>query len=105
MARVLVVSALVTLVLLAGGCSGSGARVAAEDYGDAWPFTASAGYLECVGAGGAVFRTGRERFALNGIAAAAGYPRVDPIWRSDPTGALPKVNLGPFIRKARALCR
>jgi hypothetical protein len=43
-------------------------------------------------------------YAVNGHALHTGHPDIDPIWKDDPTGAAPKVDIGRLIDKGRRLC-
>jgi hypothetical protein len=77
----------------------------AADYGEAWPLTIDRAELRCEGAGAVVVRDGQREFGVNGTAIAAGYARLNPIWRDDPSGFEPKVSIRPLIARGLSLCR
>lgn len=79
-----------------------------DDYGDDWPFTVEDGIVACERGSMVVFRTGGRTYAVNGTARGfkeeAGYLDFEEIWRDDPTGMLPKVNISPIIDMGLDLC-
>lgn len=106
------------------------APISADGFGNAWPFTVSAGTLVCEQKmrGGRVLPMvtfipvegpyAHTPLAVNGTA-ATDYPDVDPIWRNDertmkelaaagvkfaPDGWRPKVQIGPIIEAGLKLC-
>lgn len=78
------------------------------DYGEAWAFTVDEGVIGCEPGGRVIFRQGGNTYAVNGTAMTwaerYGYSDIDPIWRTDPTGRTPKVDIGPFITLGLSLC-
>jgi hypothetical protein len=77
--------------------------VTAAEYGDEWPLTVDSGVLQCQG-NAASIRTPRGVYALNGFALQEGLPRLDPIWRDDPSVPGVKVSIGDLLDMALALC-
>jgi hypothetical protein len=102
---------------LAAGPKGSripSVKIGCADVGEKrWPLTVPGGLLQCeplVISGLPVERVTFEApdgtiYAVNGHALDAGYPEIDPIWKDDPTGIAPKVNIGPLIDKGLNLCQ
>lgn len=80
------------------------------EYGAAWPLTVDHGVVVCVPKPGTnvdvltFVSPDGEEYALNGIAAGADYPDIDPIWRNDPDIPGAKVGIGPLIRRASSVC-
>lgn len=99
------ISIKVALVFLMAACSPSENQVTQSQFGDKWPFTVESGYVDCVQPSRAIFRANGEVYALNGLARSAGYKPIDEIWRDDPTGVLPKINIGQMISLALAQCK
>jgi len=83
----------------------AGVAVSQAEYGAAWPFTVTSGYVDCVPPQSAVFRTGSSAYALNGMAKSRGFPDVRPIWRDNPSLPGTKINIGPMIDLALQQCR
>lgn len=82
-----------------------GDRVTQVEYGQAWPFTVTAGTLRCVTDGARKYVTldtgdGIE-YGLNGSARAFGFPDSRSIYRDGKTGA----DLQPLIDRGLRLCQ
>lgn len=79
-----------------------GVRITAEEFGDRWPFTVAS--VELVVDRDAVYvKVGRTHYALNGLATARGdldAVDIDPIWKANPVGVPPKMDLGPVVARA-----
>jgi hypothetical protein len=110
---------LAALTLLLAGCSSSTpteptdasatqpnpGAVGRADFGKDWPLTVESGVLSCEGAGAVYFTTGGLRYAVNGLARGIhDAPDIDPIWAKDPSGTVPKKNIGPLITRGLQLC-
>ena len=52
-----------------------------------------------------VFTADGTEYGVNGTAMDAGYRKIAPIWKKDPTGLTPRVNIGDVIDRGLALCR
>jgi len=99
-----------------GGCSSATtatsdrktATISRATFQGDWPFTVPTGTLGCEPAGsplGAVtFATGGKVYAVNGIALDGHYADMAPIWRRDPSGVFPKVNIGAVLEAGLRLC-
>lgn len=75
------------------------------DYGDAWPFTVEDGQVVCFPGNQVVFITGGVTYAVNGLAMGVNrYADIRPIWRDNPSGITPKVDIGAMIQMGLALC-
>lgn len=95
---------LVALALVLASCSKRGVKVSRAEYGDAWPLTVESGRLECVPPSAIIFHSGGETYAVNGTADSLGYRDIRPIWRDNPDGPTPKINIGPLIKRGLAYC-
>ncbi|MFF3166620.1 MULTISPECIES: hypothetical protein [unclassified Streptomyces] len=70
-----------------------------------WPFTVSAGVLQCEGGAVTFEPPGGPRYAVNGTATDAGYPAMTPIWADDTNlGNGLKVDISEVLDKGRSLC-
>lgn len=83
-----------------------------SDLGATWPLSVKEGLLQCEEeevAGLIVQRVTFETpsgsvYAVNGHALDAGYPDITPIWKKDPSGVAPRLNIGPLIDRGLTLC-
>jgi len=78
--------------------------VSATEFGDAWPLTVQSGRIACIAPSAAVFIHNGTIYQLNGMASSRGYTSINPIWRDSPDIPGAKVNIGPLISAALALC-
>lgn len=101
-------SATITETLLPSATPRPRGYVHRDDYGDDWPFTVDDGTLACEDGLYVVFRHGDVTYSLNGtaqgVADEMGYVDIDPIWRADPGGVMPKVYIGDMVRMGLELC-
>jgi len=42
---------------------------------------------------------------VNGTAENKGYPKIDPIWKDDPTNPGLKINISDVLAEGRKLCK
>ncbi len=79
-----------------------------DDFGDEWPFTVEDGIVACERGSMVVFRASGKTYAVNGTARGfieeAGYVDFEEIWRDDPSGIFPKVDISPIIGMGLDLC-
>lgn len=79
-----------------------------EDYGKAWAFTVDEGVIECRTGNRVVFVSEGKTYALNGLARGwaerMGWLDIDQIWRDNPDGITPKIDISPFIELGLSLC-
>jgi hypothetical protein len=104
MARAISTALLMAIV----GCANPtppGTTVTQAEFGPGWPLTVASGTLRCEAETAIVFRTpdGND-FAVNGSATSLGYADIEPIWAADPSGAAPKLSLGPLVDLGLMLC-
>lgn len=100
------------IAVLVSACGpASGTTVTLQEYGDRWPFTVESGVLECGRSGvtdAVTFTSGGTTYSLNGtadtFASSKGWADVGPIWRDNPAGPGPKVDLSPLVTRGMALC-
>lgn len=85
--------------------------ISAEDFGDAWPFTAEEMHLQCL-PGNAVVVSDAETgamYPLNGPAQnrarALALEPLDKVWRDNPAIPGTKVSVGPVIEQGLQLCK
>lgn len=80
-------------------------RISRDDFGADWPLTVSHGELRCEEPSAVVFTApdGTE-YGVNGMATTQGYAEIDPIWRRDPSGIVPRMDIGPLIDRGLELC-
>ena len=78
---------------------------------DPWPLTSESGLLFCdpfgEGVGAVVYAPDEEPdafYAVNGMADAAGYDDIEPIWADRPDSDGLKVNIGALINAGLTLC-
>lgn len=78
----------------------------AEDYGDAWPLTVPDGIVSCEPVSRVLFTSGGKVYAINGTAMSQNkwLDIRDTIWRDNPTGLTPKVDINPVIELGLSLC-
>lgn len=85
-----------------------GTAVSMETSSFDWPLTISAGEVQCLEGSHAVFVSGGQKYALNGMASSwaekSGYIEIDLIWKPHPTNSALKVNIGPLIDLALKNC-
>ena len=62
---------------------GRAIRISEADFGKTWPFTVSEGELRCSGIGVVTFKVNNVAYAVNGLAASAGFAPIEPIWKLD----------------------
>lgn len=85
-------------------------EVSSSTFSSTWPLTVDRGEIRCdwlSGGGNAASFTAPDgrRYGLNGSARAQlGLPRIDPIWKDDPTNPGVKVNASDLLDAALALC-
>lgn len=82
-----------------------GKRVSHDQFGDEWPFTVSAGIVDCTGGQAAVFRVGSKTYQLNGFAKTLGYEPIDSIWKENPNNPGTRISIGPMISLALQECQ
>lgn len=92
------------LTIALTSCSLLGRYITAKEFGADYPFTVD-GYLECEPPGAIVFKGGGKAYAVNGTAENKGYPKIDPIWKADPTSPGSKINISDVIAEGRKLCK
>lgn len=84
------------------------AYVSAPEMGSGWPLSVYGGNVACESydTGEVLSFTAPDgtRYGINGTALATGLPRLDPIWKDDPSG-YGRTDVGPLMDRARALCR
>jgi hypothetical protein len=84
-------------------------KVTRNMFGKAWPLTVDEGILSCTGAKGlgvVTFEAKGTRYAVNGVAMSQKkYADIGKIWAPDPSGIVPKKNLGPLLERGLKLCK
>ena len=86
------------------------AVVTADTWTDGtWPLTVDGGVLACVGDAAFITTDDGRMWPLNGMARQVhanfgAEPATEPIWRENPRIPGTRVNIGPLIARARALC-
>lgn len=80
-----------------------------EVYGDDWAFTVEEGVIECRAGDRVVLVHEGNVYAMNGLALGAaeseGWLPIQTIWRDNPVGPGPKIDLTPFINLGLELCK
>jgi hypothetical protein len=104
-----VLSAVVLSATIA--CDGGAADASADtrllrraDFGATWPFTVDSLRVACLAGSKAVAYHGGSTYALNGTAKSWGYAAIEPIWLFRPDVPELRINIGPAIDAALALC-
>jgi hypothetical protein len=88
-----------------GGPDGSSVSVSKADFGKDWPLTVDSGTLHCEGAGTVTFASGGTTYAVNGFAIGEHkYADIQAIWAKDPSGMVPRKDIGPLIQHGLKLC-
>jgi hypothetical protein len=82
-----------------------GIEINKAQFGRAWPFTVSRGYLRCVGTGVIVFASGGREYAVNGDAETAGYAPIEAIGKIRNVPGEARINLLPIIDRGLELCK
>ncbi len=82
------------------------------DYGDAWPLTVPEATLICEAPVSVILKVGSNYYGVNGIGTTyveREYPSnsgdLESIWRADPGGIIPRMNIGPLIDDGLELCK
>jgi hypothetical protein len=84
---------------------GSSVEVGRADFGKDWPLTVNSGTLHCAGVGAITFTTGGTTYAVNGFAVGEHkYADIKAIWARDPSGLVPRKDIGPLIERGSKLC-
>jgi len=88
---------------------GAEQKISKKELGNAWPFTVDEGGLACEGSkgfGAVTFQAKGVTYAVNGTAMSRRRGvDIDRIWASDPSGLVPKKNIGAVIERGLKLCK
>lgn len=70
-----------------------------------WPLTVPAGVLICEPVSVVIFEDEEGNvWAVNGMAEAAGYEDIEPIWAVNPENETARINIGALIKAGLELC-
>ena len=94
---------LIAIAVFLGCVNAHAITIKSSDYGKTWPFTVEYGDLKCVNKVAVVFNANDIDYAVNGIASAMKYKRIDEIWRQDPDTQT-RINIRPIIERGLSLC-
>ena len=104
---------LVAFVMVGCGSSGGSESVIVReaDYGEQWPLTVPQAELFCKGYYSIFVKVGDIRYGVNGTGknyVMENFPsnnrELEDIWRPDPRGIVPRVNITPLINAGEELC-
>lgn len=101
-----VVIAVVVVVVVLTGREGatSISRAQMEEAGETWPLTVSEVEVVCPGANRLVVLAEGRSYALNGLAAGAGFADPDPIWADDAEVSGLKADMSDLTDRAAEVC-
>ena len=103
---------LILMASLAIGCGGGDSvLVKEEDYGEQWPLTVPEAELFCKGYYAIYVKVGENHYGVNGTGInylKDNFPstrrELQDIWRADPRGINPHVNISPLMDAGEELC-